>query len=134
MPDARPVTGMVTTPPNECGNCPVSVGINANGIDLILFVVAAALLFPLLIFIGAATRLSALESAVPLVLGALAAIAAGFVAAGLFLSSQLDYSLVAPGAEYFVIVLLGLVASPAVIASTLPLLQRSTGPETARND
>ena len=36
-----------------------AIGTNANGIDLILGVVAVALLFPVLIFIGTATRLSA---------------------------------------------------------------------------
>jgi hypothetical protein len=48
-----------TLAPNECGDCAVGVGINANGIDLILAVVAMALLFPVLMFIGSASRLSA---------------------------------------------------------------------------
>src|ERR1019366_9558527 len=49
------------TAPNVCDgpNCLVRVGINANGIDLIFSIVALALLFPVLIFISAATRLAA---------------------------------------------------------------------------
>ncbi|MDQ1541622.1 MAG: hypothetical protein QOH29_2348, partial [Actinomycetota bacterium] len=39
-----------------------------------------------------------------------------------------------PNAQYYLIVLAGLVLSLAVIASTLPLLKRITGPETARNE
>lgn len=39
-----------------------------------------------------------------------------------------------PGAQYYLLVTAGLVASLAVIASTLPLLRRLTGLETARND
>ncbi len=58
----------------------------------------------------------------------------GFLAAELFLSSQLSYSLQPPGAGYYLIVLAGLAASLAVIASTMPLLRRITGPETARNE
>jgi hypothetical protein len=36
--------------------------------------------------------------------------------------------------QYYLIVLVGLVASLGIIASTLPLLQRITGPEVARNE
>jgi hypothetical protein len=79
-------------------------------------------------------RVIALESAVPLFAVAAVAIAAGFVAAALFLRSQLGYDLKAPGASYYVLVTLGLVVSLGLIASTMPLLRRITGPETARND
>jgi hypothetical protein len=49
-----------TTAPSSCrGDCALGVGTDSNGITLILSVVAAALLFPVLIFIGGATRLSA---------------------------------------------------------------------------
>ena len=48
-----------TTTPSSCNGACYSIGIDANGIDLVLAVVAAALLFPVLIFIGTATRLSA---------------------------------------------------------------------------
>ena len=51
VPGAVAVRSINTKPPNDCGDCAVGVGINANGIDLILGVVAAALLFPLLIFV-----------------------------------------------------------------------------------
>ena len=75
-----------------------------------------------------------LESAAPLLLGAAASMGAGFLAAYLFLRAQLSETLQAPGAEYFLVVLAGLVASLGVIASTLPVLERITGPETARNE
>ena len=79
-------------------------------------------------------RVVALESAVPLLVVALVAIGTGFLAAHLFLRAQLQYSLRPPGAEYYVIVLVGLAASLGIIAGTLPLLERITGPETARNE
>jgi hypothetical protein len=61
-------------------------------------------------------------------------IGTGFLAAGLFLRSQLSESLQPPGVGYYVIVLAGLVASLAIIASTLPLLERITGADVARNE
>ncbi|GFJ79647.1 hypothetical protein Phou_038270 [Phytohabitans houttuyneae] len=84
--------------------------------------------------IGMLRRVVTLESAVPLVFVALLAIGMGFVAAQLFLTSQLDYTLHAPGLAYYLAVAAGLLASFAIIASTLPLLRRITGPETARNE
>ena len=45
-----------------------------------------------------------------------------------------DYGLSPPGVGYYVTVLVGLAASLAVVASTLPLLGRLTGTETARNE
>ena len=48
-----------TTPPSDCGGCAAGVGFNKNGIDLILAVVALGMLFPVVIFIGSATRLAA---------------------------------------------------------------------------
>ncbi|HEY2166843.1 MAG TPA: FtsX-like permease family protein, partial [Jatrophihabitantaceae bacterium] len=59
--DAELVNRISTTAPDQCAGagCAVGVGTNANGITLILAVVAAALLFPVLLFIGNATRLSA---------------------------------------------------------------------------
>jgi len=84
--------------------------------------------------LGVVRRVVALESAVPLLVVAVVATGTGFLAAQLFLSSQLGYSLRPPGAEYYVIVLAGLAASLGIIASTLPLLDRITGPETACNE
>jgi hypothetical protein len=57
-----------------------------------------------------------------------------FLTAYLFLRSQLDETLVAPGVEYYGVVAVGLVAALAVIASTGPLLKRITGPTAARNE
>lgn len=79
-------------------------------------------------------RIVALESAVPLLIVAVVATGAGFLAAALFLRSEMGYALHAPGAMYYVTVVSGIVVSLAVIASTLPLLRRITGPETARNE
>jgi hypothetical protein len=58
-PGAKQVPGISTTTPSECNGPCFAIGIDANGIALVLSVVAAALLFPVLIFIGTATRLSA---------------------------------------------------------------------------
>jgi hypothetical protein len=76
----------------------------------------------------------ALESAVPLLLVALVATGMGFLTAHLFLRAQLDYSLRLPDLSYFLLVIGGLAVSLGIIASTLPLLRRITGPETARNE
>jgi hypothetical protein len=79
-------------------------------------------------------RVVALEAAVPLLASAVVSTLAGFLAAGLFVDSQLGYSLRAPGVAYYVMVVVGIVASLVVVSSTLPLLKRLTGPEVARND
>jgi ABC-type antimicrobial peptide transport system permease subunit len=84
--------------------------------------------------LGDLRRVVALESAVPLLAVSALAIGVGFVAAGLFLRAQLGYRLQAPGGPYYVIVVLGLLTSLGIIASTMPLLKRITGPETARNE
>jgi predicted lysophospholipase L1 biosynthesis ABC-type transport system permease subunit len=84
--------------------------------------------------LGVLRRVVALESAVPLLLVAVVAIAAGLASADLFLRAQMRYNLQPPGVQYYLIVATGLAASLGIIASTLPLLARITGPETARNE
>jgi hypothetical protein len=79
-------------------------------------------------------RVVALESVAPLLLTAAVAAGSGFLAAQLFLRAQLEETLQPPHLSYYLFVLVGLGASLAVIASTLPLLERITGPETARNE
>ncbi len=79
-------------------------------------------------------RVIALESAVPLLVLAALSIATGFLAAGLFLRSQLGERFNSPPLGFYLTVVLGLLASFAIIATTLPLLRRTTGPEVARND
>ena len=62
LPGAAKVTSLNTTPPSGCGNhatCVIRGGLTPKGIDFVLSVVALALLLPVLIFIGTATRLSA---------------------------------------------------------------------------
>lgn len=79
-------------------------------------------------------RVVELEAAVPLLASAVISVAAGFLTAELFLRSQLGESLQAPELDYYVIVGAGLVTSLGIIAATLPLIERITAPEVARND
>jgi hypothetical protein len=62
LPGAAKVTGLNTTAPSGCGShatCVIRGGLTPAGVDLVLSAVALALLLPVLIFIGTATRLSA---------------------------------------------------------------------------
>ena len=59
---------------------------------------------------------------------------AGLLAADLFLHAQFSVSLRSPGTTYYLSVIAGLLISLGAIATTLPLLNRITGPETARNE
>ncbi len=62
LPGAAELTGLNTTPPSGCGilnSCVIRGGLSSTGVDLVLSVVVLALLLPVLIFIGTATRLSA---------------------------------------------------------------------------
>ncbi|MDG4839489.1 ABC transporter permease [Micromonospora sp. WMMD967] len=79
-------------------------------------------------------RVVALESAVPMLAVAAVAIGMGLLAAHLFLRAQMGYTLVAPEPGFYLIIVVGLAACLGVIASTLPLLERITGPETARSE
>ncbi len=79
-------------------------------------------------------RVVELEAGVPLLASAVLSITTGFLAAELFLRSQLGESLQPPELTYYVLVGAGLLASLAIIASTLPLIERITGPDTARNE
>ncbi|WP_412537857.1 ABC transporter permease [Longispora sp. K20-0274] len=84
--------------------------------------------------LGVLRRVVALESTVPLLAVSLLATGTGFWAAHLFLSAQMHLSLRPPPAAYYLLVAAGLAVSLAIIGSTLPLLTRITGPETARNE
>ncbi|MGA8456728.1 MAG: ABC transporter permease, partial [Streptosporangiaceae bacterium] len=84
--------------------------------------------------LGMLRRVIALESAVPLLTVAVVSIGVGFAASAMFASVQLQHTLVAPGAGYYLIVMAGIAASLGIIAATFPLLRRITGPETARNE
>ena len=79
-------------------------------------------------------RVVVLETAVPMLAVAVVAIGIGFLAAQLFLKAQMDYTLTGPGPGFFAIVAVGLATCLGIIVSTLPLLQRITGPETARSE
>ncbi|MEU5090083.1 FtsX-like permease family protein [Streptomyces sp. NPDC021356] len=93
--------------------------------------------FALLRLTGAPLRLLqrviGLESTLPLLAVSAISIGTAFAASALFLKSQMHYDLVSPGVAYYALVVVGLVASLGIIASTLPLLKRITGPEAARN-
>jgi len=82
--------------------------------------------------LGTLRRVVVLESAVPLLVGAAVAMGTGFLAAFLFLRAQLGQTLQSPGWAYYVVVAAGVLAALAVLASTLPVLARITGPENAR--
>ena len=79
-------------------------------------------------------RVITLEAAAPLLITAVVSIAAGLLAAHLFLRAQLRETLQPPGVQYYLIVIAGILASLMIIASTLPLLKRITGPDVARNE
>jgi hypothetical protein len=84
--------------------------------------------------LGTLRRVVALESVTPLVIASVVALGAGLMAAHLFLTAQMELSLSPPAISFYAIVVGGLAAALAVIASTMPLLRRITGPEAARNE
>jgi FtsX-like permease family protein len=84
--------------------------------------------------LGMLHHVIALESAVPLLAVAAVAIGAGFGAAAMYAATEMNLSLVAPGAAYFVLTSAGIVLALALILATFPLLRRITGPETARTE
>ncbi len=84
--------------------------------------------------LGMLRRVVTLEAAGPLLISSIASAGAGLLSAHLFLRAQLHETMQPPSLAYYLLVVAGLLASLAVIASTLPLLERITGPETARND
>ena len=84
--------------------------------------------------LGMLRRVVTLESAVPLLAVAIVSIGVGFAASAMFASVQLQHTLVAPGAGYYLLTAAGIAASLGIIAATFPLLRRITGPETARNE
>lgn len=59
LPGAEPVTSIAAADPSQCDEC--QVGIGELAVRVMLSVVAAAILFPILMFIGTATRLAATD-------------------------------------------------------------------------
>jgi hypothetical protein len=59
---------------------------------------------------------------------------AGLATAALFLRAQLDQTMQAPTLQYYALIIGGVLVSLAVIASTFPVVAKTTGPESARND
>lgn len=103
-------------------------------------------------------RIVGLETVVPLLVVAVVSIATGLVASDLYLRSERSLTLLVsgerdhpddcannhrgqrtpqgkvPGPGYFGVVLAGLAVSLGIVALSLPLIRRITGPEVARND
>ena len=94
--------------------------------------------FSLLRLAGTPTRLLrrviAWESVTPLLVGSVVTVASGLGAAALFTEGQLGYSLSLPGPSFWLLVGGGLVLALLVVASTFPLVERTTGADVARND
>ncbi|MEV0157834.1 FtsX-like permease family protein [Micromonospora sp. NPDC050686] len=84
--------------------------------------------------VGVLRRVVALETAVPMLAVAALATGMGLLAAHLFLKGQMHYALTPPGPSFYALVVAGLAACLGIIAATLPLLERVTGPETARSE
>jgi len=84
--------------------------------------------------VGLLRRVVALESSVPLLAVAVVSAALGLLVAELFLNSQLGLNLRPPGAAYYGFVVGGMLLSLGIIAATLPVLGRITGPEAARSE
>jgi hypothetical protein len=84
--------------------------------------------------LGTLRRVVALETAVPLLTSAAVAVGTGLLAAHLFLTSQMGYSLAIPGPAYWVLVGVGVVVALGIITSTMPLLNRITGSGAARTE
>jgi hypothetical protein len=84
--------------------------------------------------LGMLRRVVALESAVPLLAGALVAIGLGFAVSAMYATAVIQQPLAAPGAAYYLITVAGIVVSLGIIAATMPLLRRITGPEAARSE
>jgi hypothetical protein len=82
--------------------------------------------------LGVLRWMVAFETAGPLLVISVATALTGFVASDLFLRSQLGETVRPPGLTYYLIVGGGLFGALAMIASTLPMLDRATRPENAR--
>jgi hypothetical protein len=83
--------------------------------------------------IGHLRRIVVLEAAVPLVVAALVAAGAGFLAADFILySTSHDYGISAPGLGYYELMIGGLLAALGVVCVVMPLLDRMTQPQAAR--
>jgi hypothetical protein len=83
--------------------------------------------------LGMLQRVVALESAVPLLVTAVISIGVGFAASAMYAAAQIG-PFKAPDAEYYIITGAGIALSLGIIAATMPLLRRITGPEVARNE
>ncbi|MGH3202529.1 MAG: FtsX-like permease family protein, partial [Streptosporangiaceae bacterium] len=76
----------------------------------------------------------ALESAVPLLAAAAVAIGTGFGATAMYASLEMQHPMVAPGAGYYLLTAGGILTALGIIAASLPLLARITGPDVVRNE
>jgi len=79
-------------------------------------------------------RVVTLETAMPLLLVAAISIAVGLLSGALYIHSQVGLAFQMPGINYWATVAGGLAVSLGIIAATFPLIDRTTGPEVARNE
>jgi hypothetical protein len=79
-------------------------------------------------------RVVGLESAVPLLISAAVSIGVAFAVSAMYASAELQIPMTAPDAAYYLITVAGILVSLGIIAATMPLLSRITGPEIARNE
>jgi hypothetical protein len=79
-------------------------------------------------------RVVALESTVPLLISAGLSIGIAFAVSAMYASAELEFPMVAPHAAYYLTTAAGILLSLGIIATTMPLLNRITGPEVARNE
>ncbi|MGH3287268.1 MAG: FtsX-like permease family protein, partial [Streptosporangiaceae bacterium] len=79
-------------------------------------------------------RVVTLESAVPLLAAAAVAIGTGFGATAMYASLEMQHPMVAPGAGYYLLTAGGILTALGIIAASLPLLARITGPDVVRNE
>lgn len=86
------------------------------------------------ISLEALRQVAAIEADVPLLIAAFLTAGIGFLAAALFLQSRLGETPQPPRPVYYILLAAGLIVTLGLIASTLPVIRRITGPEVARNE
>lgn len=129
--EAQNVTDVIIVASLVIAGCSLAVGVTAGMSD-------RKRAFSLLRLTGVPVvmlrRVVALEAALPLLVAAVVSAGVGLLGAELFLRPQLSVPLRWPGALYCAVVLVGVVGSLGLVASTFPLIGRMTSPEVARSE
>jgi hypothetical protein len=79
-------------------------------------------------------RVISFESVVPLVSGVAISVVSALLAGELSLKALIGVPLQTPDISFYVLILIGVLVSLAIISLTFPLLKRMTGPDAARNE